>query len=255
MDGRNNRRLRKERNNFTVITDKAFLRNALLIGDGAAEALKNKRVALFGVGGVGGFAAEALCRAGVGSITVFDNDVVEETNLNRQIISTANNIGEDKTEAVKKRLIAINPQIEVVTEKVFYLPQNADEYDLSVYDYVIDAVDTVTAKIEIICRAKAAGVPVVTCMGTGGKTDITALKIGDIEKTTVCPLAKVMRRELKKRGVVGVKAVYSTEPYTKPEATGENAGVIPSMIFVPAAAGLMLAREAVFAMLNEKNEE
>lgn len=234
-----------------MISDKAFLRNALLIGDEAAKTLKTKRVALFGVGGVGGFAAEALCRAGVGHITIFDNDVVDETNLNRQIISTVNNVGKDKTQVVKERLLAINPDIDVTAEKVFYLPQNADNYDLSVYDYIIDAVDTVAAKIEIICRAKAKNIPVVTCMGTGGKTDITALKIDDIEKTSVCPLAKVMRRELKKRGVGGVKAVYSTETYVKPETTGENAGVIPSMIFVPAAAGLMLAREAVFAMIEK----
>lgn len=238
-----------------MISDKAFLRNALLIGDEAAKELKNKRVALFGVGGVGGFAAEALCRSGVGHITVFDNDVIDETNLNRQIISTINNVGKDKTQVIKERLLAINPDIDVTTEKVFYLPQNADNYDLSVYDYIIDAVDTVSAKIEIICRAKAKNIPVVTCMGTGGKTDITALKIDDIEKTTVCPLAKVMRRELKKRGVSGVKAVYSTETYVKPETTGENAGVIPSMIFVPAAAGLMLAREAVFTMINKNNKE
>lgn len=238
-----------------MISDKAFLRNTLLIGDEAAKELKNKRVALFGVGGVGGFAAEALCRAGVGHITVFDNDVIDETNLNRQIISTINNVGKDKTQVIKERLLAINPDMDVTTEKIFYLPQNADNYDLSVYDYIIDAVDTVSAKIEIICRAKAKNIPVVTCMGTGGKTDITALKIDDIEKTTVCPLAKVMRRELKKRGVSGVKAVYSTETYVKPETTGENAGVIPSMIFVPAAAGLMLAREAVFAMINKNNKE
>ena len=229
-----------------------FLRNRLLIGDGAAEKLKNSAVALFGAGGVGGFAAEALCRAGVGHITVFDNDVIEETNLNRQIISTVNTIGKDKTQAIKERLASINPSVKVTAEKVFYLPENADKYDLSQFDFVLDAVDTVTAKIEIIKRAKAAGVPVITCMGTGGKTDVTALAVADIEKTTVCPLAKVMRRELKKRNITGVKAVYSTEPVVKPRADGENAGVIPSMIFVPAAAGLIMAREAVFYIIGEK---
>lgn len=229
----------------------AFLRNALLIGKPAAESLKNRCVAVFGAGGVGGFAAEALCRAGVGRITVFDGDVVDETNLNRQIISNAYNIGKDKTEAVKERLLNINPDAEIIAEKVFYMPDNADKYDFKKFDYVIDAVDTVTAKIEIIRRAKAANVPVITCMGTGGKTDITALKVADIEKTSVCPLAKVMRRELKARGLRDVKAVFSMEEYVKPQSSGENAGVIPSMIFVPAAAGLMLAREAVLDMVKE----
>lgn len=223
----------------------AFKRNRLLIGDKAAERLEKSSVALFGVGGVGGFAAEALCRAGVGNITVFDNDVVEETNLNRQIIATVNTLGRDKTEVIAERLKSINPNVNVTANKVFYLPENADEFDFSAFDYVIDAVDTVTAKIEIIKRAFAAGVPVISCMGTGGKTDITALKVADIEKTSVCPLAKVMRKELKSRGISGVKVVFSTEPYTKPFPDGENAGVIPSMIFVPAAAGLMLACEVV----------
>lgn len=233
----------------------AFLRNRLLIGDKAADELSRRSVALFGIGGVGGFAAEALCRAGIGKIALFDNDTVDETNLNRQIISNASVIGEDKTELAAKRLKSINPLLITEEHKVFYLPENADEFDLKRYDYIIDAVDTVTAKIEIIKRAKAAGVPVISCMGTGGKTDITALRVADIKKTSVCRLANVMRRELKARNISDVKVVYSTETAIKPLASGENAGVIPSMIFVPAAAGLMLAREVVFDLIKNCSDK
>lgn len=231
----------------------AFLRNSLLIGDDAVEKLKKSSVAVFGVGGVGGFVVEGLARAGVGEIAIFDNDTIEETNLNRQIIATTENIGKDKTAEAEKRIKSINPETKVHTHKVFYLPENADGFDLSIYDYIVDAVDTVSAKLEIIARAKKAGVPVISCMGTGGKTDITSLKVADIEKTSMCPLAKVMRRELKSRNISGVKAVYSTEEVVKPKTDGENKGVIPSMIFVPAAAGLMIAREVVFDLI--KNSE
>lgn len=231
----------------------AFLRNSLLIGDEAVEKLKKSSVAVFGVGGVGGFVVEGLARAGVGEITIFDNDTVDETNLNRQIIATTENIGKDKTLEAEKRVKSINPETKVHTHKVFYLPENADEFDLSIYDYIVDAVDTVSAKLEIIARAKKAGVPVISCMGTGGKTDITSLKVADIEKTSMCPLAKVMRRELKSRNISGVKVVYSTEETVKPKIDGENKGVIPSMIFVPASAGLMIAREVVFDLI--KNSE
>ena len=231
----------------------AFLRNSLLIGDEAVEKLKKSSVAVFGVGGVGGFVVEGLARSGIGEITIFDNDTVDETNLNRQIIATTENIGKDKTAEAEKRVKSINPETKVHTHKVFYLPENADEFDLSIYDYVVDAVDTVSAKLEIIARAKKAGVPVISCMGTGGKTDITSLKVADIEKTSMCPLAKVMRRELKSRNISGVKVVYSTEETVKPKIDGENKGVIPSMIFVPASAGLMIAREVVFDLI--KNSE
>lgn len=231
----------------------AFLRNSLLIGDEAVEKLKKSSVAVFGVGGVGGFVVEGLARSGIGEITIFDNDTVDETNLNRQIIATTENIGKDKTLEAEKRVKSINPETKVHTHKVFYLPENADEFDLSIYDYIVDAVDTVSAKLEIIARAKKAGVPVISCMGTGGKTDITSLKVADIEKTSMCPLAKVMRRELKSRNISGVKAVYSTEETVKPKIDGKNKGVIPSMIFVPASAGLMIAREVVFDLI--KNSE
>lgn len=233
-------------------------RTELLIGKEKIQKLARASVALFGVGGVGGFAAEALVRSGIGAITVFDNDVIAESNLNRQIIATTENIGEDKTEAIKKRLLSINPALKLTTYKEFYLPETADKYDLSVFDCVIDAVDTVSAKIEIIARAKIAGIPVISCMGTGGKTDPSRLKVADISKTFECPLARVMRRELKKRGITGVKVVYSDEPSVKNEAAAKNAEKVkcgrpspPSMIFVPAAAGLLLAREAVFGIIGE----
>ncbi len=234
-------------------------RTELLIGKEKVQRLASASIALFGVGGVGGFAAEALVRSGVGAITVFDNDCIAESNLNRQIISTANNIGEDKTEAIKKRLLSINPALKLNAYKEFYLPETADKYDLSLFDYVLDAVDTVAAKIEIIRRAKNAGVPVISCMGTGGKTDPTRLKVADISKTTECPLARVMRRELKERGITGVKVVYSDEKPVKDEAAMQNAERVkcgrpspPSMIFVPAAAGLILAREAIFGILERE---
>lgn len=231
---------------------KKFLRNALLIGENACKKLEQCSVALFGIGGVGGFAAEALCRAGIGSLTVYDSDEVEETNLNRQIISNTSVIGKSKTDVLTERLKAINPDIKITANKVFYLPSNADEYPFDNFDYVIDAIDTVTAKIEIISRAKKSNVPVITCMGTGGKTDISELRVCEIEKTNGCPLARVMRKELKIRGITGVKAVYSAETAVKPLSNGEYSGVIPSMIFVPAAAGLMLAREVVFDLISEK---
>lgn len=239
----------------------ALDRAKLLIGEENLQKLSRSSVALFGVGGVGGFVAEALARSGVGAITVFDNDTIAESNLNRQIIANVHNIGKDKTDEIKSRLLSINPNLKVSVNKVFYLPENAEEFDLSAYDYVVDAVDTVSAKIEIIKRAKAVGVPVISCMGTGGKTDPTMLKVSDIQKTSVCPLARVMRRELKKRGVSGVKVVYSEEEPVCDKAAMKNAEKIkcgrpspPSMIFVPASAGLIIAREVVFDLIKRSDK-
>lgn len=239
----------------------ALDRAKLLIGEENLQKLSRSSVALFGVGGVGGFVAEALARSGVGAITVFDNDTIAESNLNRQIIANVHNIGKDKTDEIKSRLLSINPNLKVSVNKVFYLPENAEEFDLSAYDYVVDAVDTVSAKIEIIKRAKAVGVPVISCMGTGGKTDPTMLKVSDIQKTSVCPLARVMRRELKKRGVSGVKVVYSEEEPVCDKAALKNAEKIkcgrpspPSMIFVPASAGLIIAREVVFDLIKRSDK-
>lgn len=236
----------------------AFDRIKPILGEDNLAVLARSHVAVFGVGGVGGFAAEALARSGVGKITVFDADTVSETNLNRQIIATRDSIGMDKVEEIRRRLVSINPELEIYCEKVFYLPENSKNYPLDIYDYVIDAVDTVTAKIEIIARSAEKGVPVISCMGTGGKTDPCLLKIGYIEDTSVCPLARVMRRELKKRNIFHVKAVYSEE---KPSETYKNAETAEmkgghaapsSMIFVPAAAGLIAAKEAVFDILKNK---
>ncbi len=238
-----------------------FNRVKLLIGSSALEKLQNCKVALFGIGGVGGFTAEALVRSGIGAISLFDNDTVAKTNLNRQIIATEQTLGMDKVQVMKERLLSINPNVKVECNKVFYLPENAKDFDFSGYDYVIDAVDTVSAKLEIIERAKASGVPVISCMGTGGKLDATKLKIADIKKTNGCPLARVVRRELKKRGVDGVKVVYSEEERRMDdneldvlEVKGKNRVAPPSMIFVPSVAGILLAQEVVSDLITRKGE-
>lgn len=236
-----------------------FDRVKLLIGSNSFEKLKNSSVAVFGVGGVGGYTAEALVRSGIGKITLFDNDKVSLSNINRQIIANINTVGQEKTEAVKDRLLSINPELEIQVYNVFYLPENADNFPFTNFDYVVDAVDTVTAKIEIIKRAKESLVPVISCMGTGGKTDPTLLKVADIEKTKGCPLARVMRKELKDRGIKGVKVVYSEEMNIiaegeKTELKGKDRVAPPSMIFVPATAGLIIAREVVFDIINKEKQ-
>ena len=220
-------------------------RTAMLVGTEAVERLKNSRVAVFGIGGVGGYAVEALARSGVGA---FDNDVVSESNINRQIIALYSSLGRYKTEAMRDRILDINPEAEVFINNVFYLPENADEFDLSEYDYIIDAVDTVSAKIEIITRAYRAGVPVISAMGAGNKLDPSKFEVTDIYNTRECPLARVMRRELRKREVESLKVVYSTEKARRPLHLCENEGdglkpVPGSVAFVPSAAGLMLAAE------------
>lgn len=234
-----------------------FSRVKSLLGQEKLDKLKNSSVAVFGVGGVGGYTAEALIRSGIGAITVFDNDMVALSNINRQIIATVDKVGKDKVSVIKERLLSINPDAKVTAVKTFYLPENADNYPLSEYDYVIDAIDTVSAKIELIKRSKEAGVPIISCMGTGGKLDIGALKVADIEKTKGCPLARVMRRELKNRNIKGVKVVYSEEPCTllseeiDDAQIKDNGRVAPaSMIFVPAVAGLMLAKEVVTDLIK-----
>ncbi len=236
--------------------EKAFLRTQLLIGEENINILKNAHVAVFGIGGVGGFAIEALARSGVGKLTIFDSDVIEESNLNRQIISTEETVGMDKVEVAKKRLLSINSEMQVFTEKLFYLPENAHLVDLEKFDYVIDAIDTVTAKLHLIKRAKEKGVKIISCMGTGGKLDITKLKVADVYKTQGCPLARVMRHELKKIGVENLKVVYSEEKALTCETGAESEKRVngracpPSMIFVPATAGLMLAKEVVFDLIK-----
>ncbi|MBQ3116228.1 MAG: tRNA threonylcarbamoyladenosine dehydratase [Clostridia bacterium] len=234
-----------------------FIRVQALVGSDALEKLKNSNVAVFGIGGVGGFVAEALVRSGVGKITLIDNDTIDESNVNRQIIALTSNVGKAKVDVMKERLLLINKNLAVTTLKTFYLPENADQIDLSSFDYVVDAIDTVSAKIEIIIRAKEKGIPVISCMGTGGKLDPTKLRVGTIDKTKVCPLARVMRRELKKRNVFDVKVVWSEEEGVKSvleqgenlvKADGKTAP--PSMIFVPATAGLIIAEQVVIDLIK-----
>ena len=227
-----------------------FSRTQLLLGSENMKRLKRAKVAVFGIGGVGGYTVEALARSGVGSLVLVDNDQVSLTNLNRQIIATWKTIGRDKVEVMRERILDINPEARVEIRKCFYLPENADTFDFSEYSYVVDAVDTVTAKIEIILRARSCGVPVISSMGAGNKLDPTQFQVADIYKTSMCPLAKVMRRELKKRGVDHLKVVYSTEKPVQPvEDCGEDSqgrrSLPGSVAFVPSVAGLILASEIV----------
>ena len=216
-----------------------FERTALLIGRDNVNKLKNRRVAVFGVGGVGGHAAEALCRSGIGMIDIIDGDVVDITNINRQLIATHKTIGRDKVDVMNERLIEINPHVTVRAIKLFYLPETADTIDLTVYDYIIDAVDTITAKLELVCRASALGVPVICSMGAANKLDPAAFEVTDIFSTSVCPMARVMRSELRKRSITSLKVVYSKEtPVTKTNPPA-------SASFVPPVAGLILASEVI----------
>ena len=222
-------------------------RTAYVYGEEAINKLSQARVAVFGVGGVGGYICEALCRAGVGHIDVFDRDTVSLSNINRQIIALHSTVGRPKVEVIKERMLDINPDCEINAYNVFYLPENADEFDLSGYDYIADAVDTVAAKLEIAERAYKNGVPVISAMGAGNKTDPTRFEIADISDTTVCPLARVMRRELKAREIKKYKVVYSKEEPRKSVVTDPESGkAIPgSLSFVPSAMGLIMASAIV----------
>lgn len=232
-----------------------FVRSELLMGPEALEKLSRCRVAVFGVGGVGGYVCEALARSGVGSFDLIDKDTVSLSNINRQIIATMDTIGREKTEVMRERIRSINPEAEVKIHSCFFLPENASEFSFQDYDYVVDAVDTVTAKLEIIRCAKEAGVPVISSMGAGNKMDPTRFEVADISKTSVDPLARVMRRELKKRGIDHVKVVYSKEkplcPGTGEDAAGgekpeEGRRAVPgSVAFVPSVAGLIIAGEVI----------
>ena len=241
-----------------------FSRLRLLIGADALEKLKDSHVAVFGIGGVGGYAAEALARSGVGAIDLIDDDKVCLTNINRQIYALTSTIGKYKVDAAKERILDINPQAAVNTYKTFFLPENAHEFDFSGYDYIVDAIDTVSGKIALIEKAKEEGVPIISSMGAGNKMDAAAFEVADIYETSVCPLAKVMRRELKKRGIESLKVVYSKEKPLAPFEDEENSckkncicppgterncaarRQIPgSNAFVPPVAGLIIAGEAV----------
>lgn len=229
----------------------AMERTAYLIGTDGVELLSRKHVALFGVGGVGGYVAEALGRAGIGALTLVDKDTVSVSNINRQIIATYDTVGQKKTEVMAKRLYSVNPDIKVFCRDCFYLPDTADQFDFTEYDYVVDAVDTVTAKLELVKRAREAGVPIISCMGTGNKLDPGQFEIADISKTSVCPLAKVMRRELRKREITHLKVLYSKEDPIKHEA-----GAVPGSIsFVPPVAGLMIAGEVIKDLLREEKQD
>lgn len=244
-----------------------FSRTELLLGKEAMEILANSRVAVFGIGGVGGFTVEALIRSGIGAVDIIDNDKVCATNLNRQLIATHKTIGRYKTEVMKERILEINPEAAVFEHSCFFLPENKDEFDFTQYSYVVDAVDTVTAKIALVTEAEKAGVPIISSMGAGNKLNPAAFEVADIYDTSVCPLAKVMRRELKKREIKSLKVVYSKEiPVSPKQTSGEEKGngfmenkagteeefksaarrsTPGSVAFVPSVAGLIIAGEVI----------
>ncbi len=231
--------------------DQRFSRTEALLGHAAMARLSDARVAVFGLGGVGGYAVEALARSGIGTLDLFDHDTVSLTNLNRQLLATQDTIGQYKVDAAKARIASISPDTVVNAHRVFYTPETAEDFPFSQYDHIIDAIDTVTGKLCIIQHAIEAGVPVISCMGTGNKLDATRLEVTDISKTSGCPLARIMRKELRKRGIHHLKVVYSTEEALTPEGTQEEAEAlgkrtIPgSAPFVPGAAGLILAGEVI----------
>ncbi len=238
--------------------DEAFSRTHHQFGDEAMARLSAARVAVFGIGGVGGYAVEILARSGVGAIDLFDDDKVALSNLNRQLIATRDTVGDYKVDAAAARITSINPRCRVTAHRTFFLPETADEVDFSAYDYVIDAIDTVAGKLALVAGAQAAGIPIISCMGAGNKLDPTAFKVADIADTSVCPLARVMRKELKKRGIHHLKVVYSTEPPLPPlpgELAAQASDTRPaqrrakptpgSNAFVPAAAGIILGGQVV----------
>ncbi len=223
-----------------------YTRTKMLIGDDGVNTLKNAKVIVFGVGGVGGYALEALARAGIGTIAVVDNDVFSASNLNRQILATVDTVGRRKCDVAAERVKSINPDCDVNVYDMFYLEENADTIDLSKYDYIVDAIDTVSAKLTLIERAKKAGANIISCMGTGNKLGVN-FEVSDIYKTSVCPLAKVMRRELKKRDITSLKVVYSKEePIAIDDVQSENGRHVPgSICYAPAIAGLIIASEVI----------
>lgn len=227
--------------------EEQFSRTELLLGTEGVLRLKNARVAVFGVGGVGGFAVEALARAGIGTLDLIDKDDISVSNINRQIVATHSTVGKLKTDVAKDRILDINPNAVVNTFHTFYLPETADMFDFTQYDYIIDAIDTVTGKIQLIMEADKTGTPIISSMGAGNKLDASAFRVADIYKTNVCPLAKVMRRELKKRGIKKLKVVYSEEQPLKVNAeTQDIRKAVPgSVSFVPSVAGLILAGEVI----------
>ena len=236
--------------------NETFARTELLIGEDGLETLRKARVAVFGIGGVGGYAVEALARSGVGHFLLVDNDVVGESNLNRQIIALRSTLGRYKTAVMKERIADICPETEVETRECFFLPEHADRFDFGAFDYVVDAIDTVSGKLELAVSCQKAGTPLISAMGAGNKLDPSRFEVTDIYRTKGCPLAKVMRRELRKRGIERLKVVYSTEEPKKPLRQilgGDGRKVTPgSMVFVPGTAGLLLASEVVKDLLERQ---
>lgn len=228
-----------------------FLRTAMLLGEDAMERLKNAHVAVFGIGGVGGYVVEALARAGIGHLTLIDSDTISLSNLNRQLLATHSTLGMPKVEAAKNRILDINPQAQVEVYPIFYTPETAHLLDFTRFDYIVDAIDTVTGKLALVEQANATHTPIICCMGTGNKLDAGAFQVSDISKTSMCPLARVMRRELGKRGIKHLKVVYSQEEALTPTGWEEEAAAIGkrqipgSVSFVPGAAGLLLAGEVI----------
>ena len=233
-----------------------YSRTRLLLGEDGLAKLRNARVAVFGLGGVGGYIVEALARSGIGQMDLIDDDEINLTNLNRQVLALHSTIGTPKVEAARMRILDIDPSIQVRTFQTFFLPENADKFDFSQYDYVIDAIDTVTGKLELIARAKSAGVPIISCMGTGNKLDPTGFRVADISKTSGCALARIMRKECAKRGLKGVKVVYSQElpletqidpsEFQEAQREGSSRRALPgSTAFVPGVAGLIMAGEVI----------
>ncbi|MBE6978358.1 MAG: tRNA threonylcarbamoyladenosine dehydratase [Ruminococcaceae bacterium] len=228
-----------------------FSRTQILLGDAAMTKLQNARVAVFGIGGVGGYTAEALIRSGIGAIDLIDPDDISVTNINRQLFATHSTVGKLKAEVARQRLLDINPQARISVHPVFYTPETADQFDFTRYDYIVDAIDTVTGKLCLAERAFATGTPIISCMGAGNKLNGTAFQVADISKTTICPLARVMRKELKKRGINHMKVVFTTEEAMKPIGAEEEAAAIGkrqipgSVSYIPGIAGLLLAGEVI----------
>ena len=230
-----------------------YSRTEFLLGKPAMDILKNARVAVFGLGGVGGYCVEALARSGIGHLTLVDHDTISLTNLNRQILATRDTVGMPKATAAAQRVAQIDPEIQVDARQTFYRPDTAGEFDFSQFDYIVDAIDTVTGKLALIQQAKLAGTPIISCMGTGNKLDPTAFRVADIHKTSGCHLARIMRKECRKRGIDSLKVVYSPEEPIEPQIVPENRELPPegrralpgSCAFVPSIAGLIIASEVI----------
>lgn len=229
-----------------------FSRSELLLGEDKVSLLKNKRVAVFGVGGVGGYVVEALARTGVGSLDLIDNDTVSLTNINRQIIALHSTIGKDKVEVMRDRVLDINPNCKVNIHKTFYLPETAGEFDFREYDYIVDAIDTVAGKLMLIEEAKRCDTPIICSLGAGNHLDPLSFKVSDISKTSMCPLAKVMRHELKKRNIKDVKVVYSTEEPIRARIDGARISIPGSIAYVPSVVGLIISSEVIKDLINEE---